>query len=103
MKTKNRLRVLSLLNNGVFSISEDNLKQFVDMYSEKEFAGDMLKVAYCNIKKSDGSEKSNRRDLHECSLKNKKILEEQISFFNPSVIVGGNIIATLCKHLYSYI
>lgn len=90
--TKNRLRVLSLLDKDIVNITDADFEYYMYSYSEEEFRKDLHKVAYCNIKKSDGSQKSNKSELYECALKNKEILQKQISFFNPSIIIGGNIV-----------
>jgi len=90
-KIKNRLRVLKLIDKKLCEISDEAFEQYADSYSENEFRGDLLKVAYCNIKKSDGKKESKKSDLRECYLKNREIIKEQISFFNPSIIVGGNV------------
>lgn len=87
-KTKSRLSILEKLDQELSSYSNQNF----ELYSEQDFYNDMLKVAYCNIKKTNGIKISNRKELRECFIKNKEIIEEQISFFNPSVIVGGNIV-----------
>jgi hypothetical protein len=90
-KLKNRLKTLSLLEKKVLSITDEDFEQCLDLYSEEDFRKDLLKVAYCNIKKSDGEPKSRIKNLRECLIINKDIIEKQILFFNPSVIVGGNV------------
>ena len=86
---KNRLFVLKLISNLNQSYLTDDV---YNQYSNEEFYHDMLKTAYCNIKKSDGKGKSNSQDLRYCFLRNKEIIEEQISFLNPSLIIGGNVV-----------
>lgn len=90
-KLMNRLRVLTLLEREMAGLSIEEFNQFMDSYSEDEFRNDLLKVAYCNIKKSDGVAVSKKRDLRICYLKNREIVKEQISYFNPSIIIGGNV------------
>ncbi|MCR4848792.1 MAG: hypothetical protein K5920_08115 [Bacteroidales bacterium] len=102
VKTKNRLRVLSLLEKDVITMSDSDFEQYLNSYSEEDFRKDMLKVAYCNIKKSDGNEKSSRRNLYECALRNKEILQKQISFFNPSIIIGGNIVDGILEKIMEW-
>lgn len=86
---KNRLSVLRFVGKSDFISYDDEV---FCQYTDEEFYRDMLNVAYCNIKKSDGLSESNTNDLKNCFARNKPIIEEQISFFNPSLIVGGNIV-----------
>ena len=88
---KSRLRVISLLDKNLLELSDKAFEYYEDVYSEDEFRSDLLKVAYCNIKKSDGVAVSKRSDLGICYLKNREIIKEQISYFNPSIIIGGNV------------
>lgn len=62
---KNRLFVLNLISNLNQSYLTDDV---YNQYSNEEFYHDMLKTAYCNIKKSDGKGKSNSLDLRYCFL-----------------------------------
>ena len=86
---KNRMSVLRFINNWTFITYDD---ETFCRYSDEEFYLDMLNVAYCNIKKSDGVPESDTNNLKMCFNRNKSIIEEQITFFNPSLIVGGNIV-----------
>ncbi len=92
---KNRMSVLRFLGRSDFSRLQDD--DFCN-YSENDFYKDLLKTAYCNIKKSDGFGRSNKRNLRKCFLRNKKILEEQISFYNPTLIVGGNVVEGIIEN-----
>ena len=92
LTTKNRLAVLRLLHGNLNSIDNRTLELAVNDYTIDCFREDMLKVAYCNIKKSNGVSKSGKSDLRNHFKRNKEIIVEQISFFNPTLIVGGNIV-----------
>ncbi len=96
---KNRMSVLRYIGCSDLNSLNDDL---LSSYSEADFYKDMLMTAYCNIKKSDGIGKSNTRNLRECFNRNKDILEEQISFFNPTVIVGGNIVDGIIENDFEW-
>jgi len=96
---KNRLFVLNLISNLNQSYLTDDV---YNQYSNEEFYHDMLKTAYCNIKKSDGKGKSNSLDLRYCFLRNKEIIEEQISFLNPSLIIGGNVVDGIIEDSFNW-
>lgn len=57
---KNRLSVLRLINNQGLKQIDDGI---YSQYSNEDYYQDLLKTAYCNIKKSDGAEKSNSHNL----------------------------------------
>lgn len=97
--TKNRLAVLRLLERDIRSFDENMLETAVSNYTTDCFREEMQKVAYCNIKKTDGTSKSTKKDLRVHFNKNKDIIEEQIIFFNPSLIVGGNIVDGILDNL----
>ena len=101
-KIKNRLRILSLIDTDFHDITDLRLEKLIKEYNENDFRQDMLRVAYCNIKKSDGRPKSYIPDLKKCANKNKEILIKQISFFNPSVIVGGNIVDGVLEEIMEW-
>lgn len=96
---KNRLSVLKLMINlNLTNLTDDVYSQ----YSNEDFYLDMLKTAYCNIKKSDGKGTSNSQDLRYCFLRNKEIIEEQISFINPSLIIGGNVVDGIIEDSFDW-
>lgn len=92
MTTKNRLAVLKLLEGDIKNVNSIEIGSIIRNFSTDRFRKEMLKVAYCNIKKSSGRSKSIKRDLRFNFSKNREIIEEQISYFNPTLIVGGNIV-----------
>lgn len=91
MTTKNRLAVLKLLEGDIKNVDSTEIGSIIRDFSTDRFRKEMLKVAYCNIKKSSGKSKSEKRDLRLNFRRNREIIEEQISYFNPTLIVGGNI------------
>lgn len=89
------LAVFSLMKDkDIVQLSNSQIKEQIYNYRESNvlFTEALLRSAYINIKKSDGKSKSSSRDLLEYAQQGLEVLEAQISFFNPSVIVGGNIV-----------
>lgn len=89
----NQLAVLSLLtNNNFIQLTEKHATEIVQSWDRRLFQQYFKSVAYTNIKKSDGVKKSHIENLKSYFQKGITILEEQILFFNPTIILGGNII-----------
>ncbi|MBR6362143.1 MAG: hypothetical protein IKR88_02530 [Bacteroidales bacterium] len=59
-------------------------------------------MAYCNVKKSDGKPKSIKSDLFNYAKNSLDILKEQIRFFNPSIILAGNVCEGLLEDLLEW-
>ena len=91
-RLKQYLAVLNLLGpNGFQSLSDDAARERVNEISDAEFYQQMKSTAYCNVKKSDGRKQSYKPDLKWHAEKGLEILKEQISFFNPSIILAGDV------------
>ncbi len=69
---------------------------------EKWFNTRMAQVAYCNVKKSDGKPNSTAKDLRNYAKKGLDILKEQIRFFNPSIILAGNVCEGILEDLVEW-
>lgn len=69
-----------------------DIDTLLNEYDKECFEDDFYTCAYINVKKSDGQPKSSVSDLAGHATINNSILEEQIRFFNPSIIVGGNVV-----------
>ena len=91
INTKERLAYCSLLRR-ILDVSENDAISYAQEMSNDEYRALLYKSAYCNIKKSNGANGSFQRDLLEYAQKGWKIIEKQISFFNPTLIIGGNVI-----------
>ena len=91
INTKERLAYCSLLRR-ILDVSENDAISYAQDMSNVEYRYLLYKSAYCNIKKSNGVNGSSQRDLLEYAQKGWKIIEKQISFFNPTLIIGGNVI-----------
>lgn len=88
-----QLAILSLLTDKCFiHLTEDDATQIVQSWDMATFQKYFNNVAYANIKKSDGMRRSNINDLKIYLQKGVSILKEQILYFNPSIIMGGNIV-----------
>lgn len=98
MATKSRLSILKWLYKDFCSLDREKTIQYNNIYSIESFRKDVMSVAYCNIKKSDGNKTSNKQDLYINFYKNKQIIEKQIEFFNPSIIIGGNIVGGIIQN-----
>ena len=88
---KQYLTVIDLGQNGFLELSDDEVRKYVKATDYYEFIRLLKCVAYCNIKKSDGQPRSNLNNLKECAKRNIGFIKEQIAFFNPSIILGGDI------------
>lgn len=94
-RLKEYLCVVNLLQTGeLMSISEEDLMNRVNEQTQTDFIFNemMPSVAYINVKKSDGQIPSYVPDLREKAIQGLRILEKQISFFNPSIILAGNVV-----------
>lgn len=91
INTKERLAYCSLLRR-ILNVSDNDAISYAQDMSNDEYRSLLYKSAYCNIKKSNGVNGSSQRDLLEYAQKGWKIIEKQISFFNPTLIIGGNVI-----------
>lgn len=101
---KQYLAMLELVGEDDFALITDErarekARQFED---EHIFNRSMKEVAYCNVKKSDGKPNSNINDLREHTEKGLEILKEQIRFFNPSIILGGNVVDGILENIVEW-
>ena len=99
---KQYLKVLDLGTNGFLSLSDDSVSEQVQSTDYDEFLRLFERVAYCNVKKSDGNPKSNKNDLYNHAKDGLDILKEQIRFFNPSVILAGNVCEGILEGLVEW-
>ena len=93
-RLKEYLGVVELLENGcLMTISDDELIDKINALkvSDLIFERMMPSVAYVNVKKSDGIKKSYIPDLRRYAIQGQSILAKQIEFFNPSIILAGNV------------
>ena len=91
---KQYLSVLDLIGlEDLPDLSDEKVSEKVSKEATDEFQFNlnMKSVAYCNIKKSDGQPQSNKQNLKDYAKKGLDILKEQISFFNPSIILAGDV------------
>lgn len=91
ISTKERLAYCSLLRH-ILDISENDAISYAQDMDNQEYRLLLYKSAYCNIKKSNGVNGSTTSNLLTYAQKGWKIIEKQILFFNPTIIIGGNII-----------
>ena len=94
-RLKEYLCVVNLIRTGeLMSISEDTLMNRVmeTIQTDNIFNEMMPSVAYVNVKKSDGRIPSYVTDLRKNTIQGLDILKKQISYFNPSVILAGNVV-----------
>lgn len=77
---------------AIFEKNNSELKDILAHYTKNNLITDIQACAFINIKKSDGKPKSCLPDLFVHAKKNIDIIKEQIRYFNPSIIVGGNIV-----------
>lgn len=100
-RLKEYLCVVNLIkNNELMSISQDELVRRVQEISSSDtiFKEMFPSVAYINVKKSNGINKSYVPDLREYAIQGQSILAKQIEFFNPSIILSGNVIGGVLTH-----
>lgn len=91
---RRQLALLSLLSDGrLWRMQKEQICEYVECNSNDSFFNECLnKIAYINIKKSNGKNGSNLNDLREYAQRGLKIIKEQISYCSPSIILGGNIV-----------
>lgn len=92
---RDMLAVFSLMqHNNIIQFSENQIKEQINSFRKCNvpFEETLLNSAYINVKKSDGKNISNPKDLRKYAQQGLEVLKAQISFFNPSAIVGGNIV-----------
>ena len=102
---KNNLRdmlaVTSFLSDdNINAIDDATIENRIKEYHESDdaFNQALLRMGYINIKKSNGQKKSNPKDLREHAILTWDVTQSQISFFNPSLIIGGNIVDKILGH-----
>lgn len=99
---KQYLAVLNLAQKGSLEISDDEVRECVQSTDYYDFIESLNGVAYCNVKKSDGKPKSNRRDLKNYAEMGLDFLKEQILFFNPSIILAGDVCDGILDELFEW-
>jgi len=101
-RLKEYLCVINLLQTGeLTTLSEGELVNRVkeETQTDQIFNNMMPSVAYINVKKSDGQERSYVPDLRENALQGLSILKKQILYFNPSIILAGNVIDGILENI----
>ena len=97
---------LSLINllaeKGFSNVSEQEAIDFVSQSTNDDFVYHLSRIAYINIKKSDGRIPSDPSDLKEYANKGIEVLKEQIRFCNPSLILGGNVCENIIDGLFEW-
>lgn len=88
---KERLAFCSLLER-ITDWQDDEAIEYAQNMNDNEYRSLLLKSAYCNIKKSDGVNGSSKNNLLKYAQKGWSIIEKQVAFFNPTLIIGGNVI-----------
>lgn len=89
---KQYLTVLdSIKPDGFQGLSDDIIRERVKAAGYYDLTKMMEGVAYCNVKKSDGLPRSNRMNLKEHAEKGLDIIKKQIAYFNPSIILAGDV------------
>ena len=102
---KQYLLVLQQLESGLLlNTTDEQMSEIVSQKTsdEKWFNSQIAKVAYCNVKKSDGHSKSNVNDLYNYAKKGIEILKEQIGFFNPTIILAGDVCSDILEDLIDW-
>ena len=99
---KQYLAVLNLAQKGSLGISDDEVRECVQSTDYYDFIESLNGVAYCNVKKSDGKPKSNRSDLKNYAEMGLDFLKEQILFFNPSIILAGDVCDGILDELFEW-
>lgn len=104
-RLKEYLCVVKLLESGeLMTVSDEELKRRVELLtaSDQIFNEMMPSVAYCNVKKSDGRPRSNILDLYNYASKGIDVLKKQILYFNPSIILGGNVVDGILENIVDW-
>ena len=99
---KQYLKVLNMGQNGYLALSDETVREHVQSADYYEFLRLFERAAYCNVKKSDGRPKSNKKDLKEYAEKGLDTLKEQILFFNPSIILAGDVCDDILDNLFDW-
>lgn len=86
---KKELAVIYAIYNDIMIPAREIVNEYKRI---DDFSDDLLSCAYLNIKKCDGLSESNCEDLACHAQLNKDFIREQIRFFNPDLIVGGNVV-----------
>lgn len=95
---KERL-AFSYLLNKITDWQDDKAIEYAQNMNDNEYRSLLLKSAYCNIKKSEGVNGSSKNNLLEYAQKGWSIIEKQICFFNPTLIIGGNVIDGIIENV----
>lgn len=94
------LAIVSLLAEEDFNKKTyEDVTKIVEQLDDDDFSEQIYKVAYANIKKSDGVNGSSLTNLRKYLKRGWDIIKEQIRFYNPTVIIGGNIVDGLLASL----
>lgn len=102
---RDQLAILSLLKEkDIVRLTDGQIEKRINEFriSDSLFRNELLESAYINVKKSDGKKGSSCNDLREYAQRGMCVLKAQIAFFNPSVIVGGNIVDHLLDGLVEW-
>lgn len=99
---KQYLAVLDLGQNGFQGLSDEFVRGVVQNTDYYAFIRLLKRAAYCNIKKSDGKPRSIITDLYDYAKKGLDVLKEQILFFNPSIILAGNVCEGILEDLFDW-
>ena len=85
------LNCITIRPDGFKSLSDDIVRERVNAAGYYDLTKLLEGVAYCNVKKSDGLPRSNRMNLKEYAEKGLDIIKKQIAYFNPSIILAGDV------------
>lgn len=98
---RRQLTLFSLLANGQFwRMKKEQIYEYVEDNDNDSFFNECLeKIAYVNLKKSNGVSHSKMNDLRAYTEQGIEILKEQIEYCNPSIIIGGNIVDNILGNL----
>lgn len=99
---KQYLAVLNMGQRGFLGLSDEDVRQCVQSTAYDDFIENLKGVAYCNVKKSDGKLPSNKGDLKNYAEKGLDFLKEQILFFNPSIILAGDVCEGILEELFEW-
>lgn len=100
---KQYLTVLdSIRQDGFQNLTDDYVRERVKAADYYELVRLMESVAYCNVKKSDGLPHSNRKNLKEYAEKGIDIIKKQIAFFNPSIILAGDVCSEILDEISDF-
>lgn len=99
---KQYLAILNMGRKGFLSLSDEEVRLCVQSTNYDDFIERFKAVAYCNVKKSDGNPRSNKRDLKNYAEKGLDFLKEQILFFNPSIILAGDVCKGILEELFEW-